>query len=340
VLGFLHLLSLLLNKPLPHNPDLHGYLIPTVLVSGLGLTTLLGHVEARGFRRLWPLALGLPMLALAGDGPWLVARAHGIHSARILADAYLDDAPPRAIVVLLTDHLYFPMLYRQEAENARPDVLLINLGLIKNPWFWKHQRARHPELAEALTADVAPAEQLTRIVQKYPELPVVAQASVLLRGLGRGLCEGTFLSRVVPPSGTCPPVDLDRRLAIVTKMAQDLRGDWIGERMLATQAIMLAMESRTSGARTRAAATLAASSRELLDFATPAPAAGLNLERLRQLPLRRLPEDALASPDWVLYLLGRMLVDLGDARGEELLATARSRGVVAAALDLEAAGGN
>ena len=324
-LGGLHLGSLLLNKPLPHNPDLHGYLVPTLLVSGMGLAALFLQLPERGRVRLLPAALCLPVLALVLDGPWLAARSRGGHAMRALADAYLDAAPPQAVLILVTDHLYFPMLYLQEAEHARPDLVLINLGLAGNAWFWTHQQALHPELA-SLLAELPPTQKLARLVAQRP---VVAQSGVLLRGLGVGTCEGAFLISPVPSGGRCAQAEVTPRLATLGRMAADVRGDWLGERLVATQAIMLALESRAHGDLQRSAATLAASSAELSGFA-PLAAARSGAPGPR-VPLRRLPADALASPDWVLYLLGRTLVDLGDGRGEELLARARSRGVAEAA---------
>lgn len=325
LLGVLHLFSILLNKPLPHNPDLQGYLIPAALVSGIGLAALLGRLAARRSSVLG-VALCLPLFCLGLDGAWIRARAGGIHAMRELADAYLNEAPPRAVVILVYDHLYWPMLYRQEIEHARPDVVLINLGLIGNAWFWNHQRAVHPELSSLPGAELPPARQLGVLLQQSPERPVVSQASVLLRGLGRGLCEGAFLSQALPAGGSCPPPDLGARTALLRRMAAQVHGDWIGERTLATQAIFLALESRTHGSLERAVATLAAASPELAGFTPAVPGA----VPTRRVPLRRLPEDALASPDWVLYLLGQTLLELGDARGEELLARARARGVAEA----------
>lgn len=326
LLGGLHLCSILLNKPLPHNPDLQGYLIPAVLGSGIGLSALCSRLALRRLPVLLPLALGLPLGMLGLDGAWISARAGGIHAMRTLADAYLSEAPPRSIVILVTDHLYWPMLYRQEAEHARPDVVLINLGLSGNRWFWSHQRALHPELAAVLNTELPPAQQLHRLILQSPDRPIVSQASVLVRSFGRSLCEGAFLIRAAGAAPSCPPPDVAARVAVLTKMAAEVRGDWLGERTVATQAIMLALESRTHGSLERAAATLAAAAPELAEFAAIRPGPVL----APRLPLRRLPEDALASPDWVLYLLGRTLVELGDGRGEELLARARARGVAEA----------
>ncbi|HRI53204.1 MAG TPA: hypothetical protein PLW65_23790 [Pseudomonadota bacterium] len=324
-LGGLHLASLLINKPLPHNPDLHGYLIPTLLVSGMGLAALLVQRAERGRAWLLPAALALPVLALVLDGPWLWARSRGGHAMRALASAYLSEAPPQAVLILVTDHLYFPMLYLQEAEHVRPDLVLVNLGLAGNEWFWTHQQALHPELL-SLGAELPATQKLARLVAQRP---VLAQSGVLLRGLGGSTCEGTWLTSPAPSGGRCAAAELAPRLAILERMAADVRGDWLGERLVATQAIMLALESRAHGDLRRSAATLAASSRELASFAPlAATQSGPSGPRV---PLRRLPADALASPDWVLYLLGRTLVDLGDGRGEELLARARSRGVAEAA---------
>ncbi|MBI5512809.1 MAG: DUF2723 domain-containing protein [Deltaproteobacteria bacterium] len=322
LLGAAQLVLLIGNKPLPHNPDLQGYLVPVALLAGIGFAALSARAALdRGAR----VSLGVALVvsaALAQDVPWLRAHARGIHFPRRLADAAFAEAPRGAIVLLESDGLGVPALYRQEAEAARPDLVLVPVGLASSGWYWARLRARHPSLRVVL-AGRDRYERLGRFLDANPSRPVVSERSALLNRLQRPACEGAFLAL---QAERCEPFDVRARLRLLEAAGRETEGDWIGERALASQAWSLAEESGQRGSLGLAAATLAVS------LPAMAPAArALPLGARGPWPAFLQSElDILTSPTYTLYGLGHLLASLGDPRGRLLVRAAEARGEPAA----------
>ena len=143
----------------------------------------------------------------------------------------LEAAPPRAVVLAgklgVGDVLAFPVLYRQVVFGERPDVLLVERGLLAQAWYRTQLARRWPELRPGLArleAELArpgaAADPKARRLSQVPflqelfdgERPVVALSRPGPRLLeGRELLAGSVFWHVLPrqaarPAHWSPPV--------------------------------------------------------------------------------------------------------------------------------------
>jgi len=58
--------------------------------------------------------------------------------ARDLAVSQLSSCPPNAILFTYGDNDTYPLWYARQVEKVRPDVRLVNLGLLSMPWYVDH----------------------------------------------------------------------------------------------------------------------------------------------------------------------------------------------------------
>ena len=108
-------------------------------------------------------------------------------SARLLAAGALAEAPPRAILMVESDHWVWPLLYLQEAEQVRPDVVVLPLGLTSSSWFWRHLQRRHPELAAFdLAGPGGRLGRVRRFVDAQGDRPRAFEHLSMARTLGAG----------------------------------------------------------------------------------------------------------------------------------------------------------
>ena len=128
--------------------DKDAYSLPTVvalaLAAGCGARWALDRVGG-GRRALCAGALlALPLLACVAG--WRVADRS---ADRVAGDFVADTLRPIAADgLLLTSEwqLYSPLLYFQEVEGLRPDLVAIDLQLLRRSWYFDHLRRRAPEL--------------------------------------------------------------------------------------------------------------------------------------------------------------------------------------------------
>lgn len=128
--------------------DYQNYLAPALVVAAAGLAAGCEPVV------LARPALGAPALATlvlvcAAAPPALWSRTRGSdHAIGLAARGALAEAPERALIVVASDHWAAPMLYLQEVEHLRPDVVVVVEGLSSSSWYWAHVRRRHPDLPD------------------------------------------------------------------------------------------------------------------------------------------------------------------------------------------------
>jgi hypothetical protein len=187
----------------PQITDYLGYLSLPVSLLGVGAwVTVLRLARHRGIdRRLSGGLAALLVLVLLGSlalsPPAVHERTrHRDRLARVLAEGALADAPPDAILVISTDHWAFPLLYLQEVEKRRPDVVILPFGLSGASWYWAHLRRRHPGLAPfALRGPGGKVGRFRRFVRANPDRPVLYESFSLAVTLGRPGCPGRWLLR-------------------------------------------------------------------------------------------------------------------------------------------------
>ena len=174
----------------PQIPDYNGYLGPALWLSAVGLGVLAARLPAKG---AMGLAAGLLLVGGAvGERPvWARSRA-SVSFPHTLARAHLDGAPEGAILIARSDHLVFPIMYLQEVEGVRRDVVFINAGFAASSWYWDHLYARHPSLTQIPLAAPNTGVRLRRLVRAEPGRPVRVEDVTLAGALGIRPCPSTF----------------------------------------------------------------------------------------------------------------------------------------------------
>jgi hypothetical protein len=186
----------------PDIADYRGYLMAPLSLLAAGVVALLGRlarVRGRGARPrvLAALLAAVLVLNVAFTAPPLHGRTrHRDHAARLLARGALERAPHGAVVIVASDHWVFPMMYLQEIEGMRPDVVVLARGLSGSSWFWQHLLDRHDELrAFALRGPGGQPARIARFLAANPGRPVLHESWEQAMSLGqRPACAGAWLA--------------------------------------------------------------------------------------------------------------------------------------------------
>jgi hypothetical protein len=112
--------------------------------------------------------------------------------------------------VIGPDHWAAPLLYVQEVERRRPDVVLVLHGLASSSWYWDHLARRHPELPRfPLRGPGGRDGRIRRLLDAAPERAVHVSGPEIAAGLGLTECDVGFLARARPcgPPGAASRLD-------------------------------------------------------------------------------------------------------------------------------------
>lgn len=207
----------------PDVPDYRGYFLGPLWLAGAGAIAAAEALARRGgrFVAYGAAVAALPAAALAASPQHLLQVRDDPSLARIAAEAALDEAPDGAILVVEADHHVAPLLYLQEVEARRPDVVVLAMGLASSRWYWDHVRARHPALEGFVL--VAPGRddrgaRVRRFLDAQRGRRVLVESSRLAFGLGRvpcgvGALVWTNASHEPAPCGDPGPAATTRAIA-------------------------------------------------------------------------------------------------------------------------------
>jgi hypothetical protein len=158
--------------------DKDAYYLPSVvalsLAAGLGAHDLLSRLA----RRRAAAALAIAALPLAGAA----FHARALDRSRFfVAHDFARDAlasvRPGGLLLTSEWQLYSPLLYLQEVEGWRPDVMAVDVSLLRRSWYVDGLRRAHAERwepmraeAEAFLEDLRAWEQDPKRYERDPEL--------------------------------------------------------------------------------------------------------------------------------------------------------------------------
>ncbi|MCB9593487.1 MAG: DUF2723 domain-containing protein [Sandaracinaceae bacterium] len=188
----------------PDVPDYSGYFLGPLWLAGVGVSAGAERLMARGgrFVAYGAAIAAFPALAVLPSPQHLLQVRDDPSLARITAQAALDEAPPGAVIVVEADHHVAPLLYLQEVEGARPDVVVLAVGLASSSWYWEHVYARHASLARfelvARGGDDRGA-RVRRFLDAQPSRRVLVESSAVAFALGRIPCGVGALVWTSPP---------------------------------------------------------------------------------------------------------------------------------------------
>jgi Protein of unknown function (DUF2723) len=311
----------------PEVPDYVSYVSVASWLSLAGCAALLSRLWKQ-VGRAAALGLGAVLIAsvlLAQPAPFVRTRARD-HTARAIAGALLQSAPPRAVLVAGSDHWVAPLWYLQEIEGQRPDVVVLASGLFSSTWYFEHVFRRHPDFARApLRGPGGQLGRIARLLDGNAERPVLFEDAGLARALGLATCVGRFF---VVARGACAPSGAD-----------DLNAAALWERLRAqigegeqTSLGVLASISYQRGLLLAAEGQVAAAVRTLLvpvaiepaDFALSHP---LPYRGIAELP-RWERAAPLGDPARNLYVAAELALSVGEPKQAlHFMLMARERGL-------------
>jgi hypothetical protein len=177
--------------------DYLGYLMGPFALAVAGLAAALASARSRRARVLAATALAagaLVVLATAsGPRPWERTRARDA-LLRTAVTGALTEAPRGSLLLVAADHWVAPLLYVQEVEGRRPDVVVVAAGLASSSWYWRHLRARHPDLPDfLLRGRGGRSGRLRRLLDAVRGRAVLVDSDELARQLGLPPCGVGFL---------------------------------------------------------------------------------------------------------------------------------------------------
>ncbi len=173
----------------PEIPDYLGYQMVPFMLCSAAVAALIAHLGAeKGRKRTLAVVLGVALvlsILSAAPSPWVRTRYRD-HFARTLARGALHHAPPQAIAIGGSDHWVFPMLYIQEVEGMRSDVVVLPRGLSGASWYWEHLHRRHPSLERfPLRGSGGQPARIRRFLAANPDRPVVYEDWTQATSIGR-----------------------------------------------------------------------------------------------------------------------------------------------------------
>ena len=169
----------------PEVPDFSGYLVPAIWIVGIGISGLAARASTKQSLALVLAAILSP--AVLTGGRWVPDRSNN-NIAIDLADSWLRSLPKNAILLAETDHLVFPAMYLQKAENVRPDVVLVNLGFSASRWYWKQIFAQHTSLNRISLNASNNTARINKLLQHNTDRPVHAESGAIAAKLRRRPC--------------------------------------------------------------------------------------------------------------------------------------------------------
>ncbi|MFO8000819.1 MAG: DUF2723 domain-containing protein [Marinilabilia sp.] len=132
-----------LNQP-PYEPRERDYIylasfMGVAMLAGIGIFGLLKKVFYYGDSVLTGVLSGF-LLFMAGPGLLFSVNLNDHdrsdrYLARDLAVSQLRSCPPGAVLFTYGDNDTYPLWYANQVENVRPDVRLVNLGLLNTSWY-------------------------------------------------------------------------------------------------------------------------------------------------------------------------------------------------------------
>lgn len=131
----------------PSIPDFQGYFLVQRWLFVIGLAHLcLTVLAVKDFKQLaldHLIFLFIYSLVLQVDTKYL--RSSDQLAVEISREI-LKDVPKNSILVISADHVVFPMLYLQQIQKERKDVILLVTGFMNSSWYWQFVFNHYPHL--------------------------------------------------------------------------------------------------------------------------------------------------------------------------------------------------
>jgi hypothetical protein len=140
----------------PFNPDYYGYLLPAVAGLGIAFAALPAAIAETvtiafkgGTRLAWVLAAALVAVpVLRGRDARAKVDLSDFCATRLYLDLALGDARPGTLVLTTYYKLFFVLWSARYIDGTRPDVTVINPGLLSYPGYLRSTLRARPDLRD------------------------------------------------------------------------------------------------------------------------------------------------------------------------------------------------
>ncbi len=146
-------------------PDIATYFVafyaPLFVLSVLGVVALLRIVAKLGTSVRYGVALIVSVLSAILSFAAVLPEANHRHDtfAEDHARAVLATLPENSIVFQANWDIQSPVIYLQDVEGERADVIMYDLALLQRPWYLKQEQRRHPEVFSGCEDKLAAFEE-------------------------------------------------------------------------------------------------------------------------------------------------------------------------------------
>jgi Protein of unknown function (DUF2723) len=299
-------------------PDYLGYVVAALWVLLAGAGAMCAQAYCNGERRAAASLAVILVCASLAAAPHALARTRmHDHFARTLAEQALREAPKNAILITELDHVAGALFYLQEAERARPDVVVVAYGLGSSTWHWEMIHRQHPDLVPVtLHGHGGKPARLRRFLDANPERAVLVERERIAAAIGLRSCPSGLYLRTGQACDTRLAPDL--RIARMLRATLDRLGNGAGgiDQAVATTAYDVGTALLRAGHGEAAYITLLAGvPRRMLPpdlAATPASASRAPALRATLPTFGR--GAALGDPARNLFMIAIMLTMAGDER--------------------------
>lgn len=174
--------------------DYLGYLAVPTWLAASGTALFVAYLAKRN---AWGAAAAISaiiiLLLVAAPGPQARTRHRDSFTEEAARNA-LAAAPDNAILIVENDHWVAPMLYVQERQLIRPDVVVLAYGLASSEWYWNFVYRRHPglQLIE-LRGPGGRAGRIQRFLRENRDRPVQVERVSIAARLGLRVCPSDWM---------------------------------------------------------------------------------------------------------------------------------------------------
>jgi hypothetical protein len=143
----------------PISEDRDAYLLPTYAATSIaGALGIHALVTRPAMSRRAPAVLAMAVVTLLPVVPFVAnlpyENRRNYFAASDYADAILATVGSNGLVLTYDWEVYSPLLYRQEVERHRSDVVAIDANLLRRSWYFGYLERRYPTLIDGARESV------------------------------------------------------------------------------------------------------------------------------------------------------------------------------------------
>ncbi len=165
IIGNCFLTALLTDEFIFDNPDLHAYLIPSMIILGLGfgfgVLFILSRLESVFYAKkkilrfqnlFYPLAILIIAIIslLPAYNSYPKANLSKNNFAAQYAKSIVDDLPKNSLVIIDNPNLDFILRGLQYGEKVRTDLVVLNRSFLPADWYCQQERRKYPEIFQGI----------------------------------------------------------------------------------------------------------------------------------------------------------------------------------------------